>query len=62
MWRSWSSGVERESAFDAAQETTARLGLPVHPVVRTPAQWAHDDDPLLREIRAGRLVRALPGY
>jgi hypothetical protein len=54
--------VEREPAFDAAQEATARLGLPVHPVVRTPAQWANDDDPFLREIRAVGLVRVLPGY
>lgn len=47
----------RDAAFDAAQEATARLGLPVHPVVRTVAQWEDDGDPFLREIRAGHLVR-----
>ncbi|MEU5876893.1 hypothetical protein [Spirillospora sp. NPDC047279] len=40
-------------AFDAAQEATARLGLPVHPVVRSAREWREDDDPFLREIRAG---------
>ncbi|MBO2451518.1 hypothetical protein J4573_30810 [Actinomadura barringtoniae] len=47
-----------DRAFDAAQEAAARLGLPVHPVVRTPAEWREDDDPFLREIRAGHLTRA----
>ncbi|GAA2607111.1 hypothetical protein SMC26_18140 [Actinomadura fulvescens] len=42
-------------AFDAAQEATARLGLPVHPVVRSARHWKEDDDPFLREIRAGAL-------
>ncbi|URM98280.1 hypothetical protein LUW76_30175 [Actinomadura madurae] len=44
-------------AFDAAQEAAARLGLPVHPVVRTPQQWQDDTDPFLREIRTGHLTR-----
>ncbi|SPT60011.1 Uncharacterised protein [Actinomadura madurae] len=44
-------------AFDAAQEAAARLGLPVHPVVRTPHQWQDDTDPFLREIRTGHLTR-----
>ncbi|MEO3825377.1 hypothetical protein [Actinomadura sp. B10D3] len=43
-------------AFDAAQEAAARLGLPVHPVVRTPQQWRDDTDPFLREIRTGPLT------
>ncbi|KAB2350798.1 ArsR family transcriptional regulator [Actinomadura rudentiformis] len=42
-------------AFDAAQEAAARLGLPVHPVVRSARCWQEDDDPFLREIRAGSL-------
>jgi hypothetical protein len=54
--------ISRQAAFDAAQEVTARLGLPVHPVVRTPAQWSKDDDPFLREIRSERLYRVLPRY
>ncbi|TDD73637.1 hypothetical protein E1293_30725, partial [Actinomadura darangshiensis] len=37
-------------AFDTAQEAAARLGLPVHPVVRTSTQWNDDTDPFLREI------------
>ncbi|URN08970.1 hypothetical protein LUW74_40195 [Actinomadura madurae] len=44
-------------AFDAAQEAAARLGLPVHPVVRTPQQWQDNTDPFLREIRTGHLTR-----
>jgi hypothetical protein len=50
--------ISPDRAFDAAQEAAARLGLPVHPVVRTPAAWREDDDPFLREIRAGHLTRA----
>lgn len=42
-------------AFDAAQEAAARLGLPVHAVVRSARCWQEDDDPFLREIRAGSL-------
>ena len=53
-------GLSREAAFDASQEAAARLGLPVHPVVRTLAQWRGDDDPFLREIRAGALTRVHP--
>ncbi|MFG2087918.1 MULTISPECIES: hypothetical protein [unclassified Spirillospora] len=48
--------IARDVAHDAAQEAAARLGLPVHPVVRTPAQWRDDSDPFLREIRAGPLT------
>ncbi len=47
-------------AFDTAQEAAARLGLPVHPVVRTASQWEDDTDPFLREIRTGPLVRIHP--
>lgn len=47
----------RNAVFDAAQEAAARLGLPVHPVVRTAAQWDDAGDPFLREICAGRLVQ-----
>ncbi|MFB4298058.1 hypothetical protein [Actinomadura sp. NTSP31] len=50
--------IGRDVAFDAAQEAAARLGLPVHPVVRSPAEWADDTDPFLREIRAGHLFTA----
>ncbi len=52
--------VTRAAAHDAAQETAARLGLPVHPVVRTPAQWQNDTDPFLREIRAGPVTALEP--
>ncbi|TDC47958.1 ArsR family transcriptional regulator [Actinomadura sp. KC345] len=48
--------ITHAAAHDAAQETAARLGLPVHPVVRTPTQWQGDADPFLREIRAGPLT------
>ncbi len=46
-----------EVAFDAAQQAAARLGLPVHPVVRTVAQWQDDNDPFLREIRASHPIQ-----
>ncbi|WP_242882201.1 hypothetical protein [Actinomadura litoris] len=49
-----------ETAFDAAQQASARLGLPVHPVVRTLAQWQDDNDPFLREIRASPLIQVTP--
>ncbi|TDB90585.1 ArsR family transcriptional regulator [Actinomadura sp. 7K534] len=52
--------VPRTIAHDAAQEAAARLGLPVHPVVRTPTQWQDDTDPFLREIRAGPLTKLHP--
>ncbi|WP_433464903.1 hypothetical protein [Spirillospora sp. CA-128828] len=42
---------------DAAQEAAARLGLPVHPVVRAPSEWEDDTDPFLREIRSGPLTK-----
>ncbi|MFC5184244.1 ArsR family transcriptional regulator [Actinomadura harenae] len=49
--------VSREAAFVAAQECAARLGLPVHAVVRSRARWREDDDPFLREIRSGHVLR-----
>ncbi|TDD60625.1 ArsR family transcriptional regulator [Actinomadura rubrisoli] len=49
--------IGADVAFDTAQEAAARLGLPVHPVVRTLAQWRDEGDPFLREIRAGHLTR-----
>ncbi|XRQ06509.1 hypothetical protein ACN3XK_59870 [Actinomadura welshii] len=49
--------IPPDAAHDAAQEAAARLGLPVHPVVRTRSQWNDDTDPFLREIRAGPLTR-----
>jgi hypothetical protein len=49
--------IGADVAFDAAQEATARLGLPVHPVVRTRAEWQNDTDPFLREIRTTHLTR-----
>ncbi|MBW8484999.1 hypothetical protein [Actinomadura parmotrematis] len=49
--------VDRVAAYDAAQESAARLGLPVHPVVRAREAWEGDGDPFLREIRAGPLMR-----
>ncbi|TDC87846.1 ArsR family transcriptional regulator [Actinomadura sp. 7K507] len=49
--------IDHATAHDAAQEAAARLGLPVHPVVRTLTQWQDDADPFLREIRAGPLTK-----
>ncbi|MFI0411856.1 hypothetical protein [Actinomadura sp. 3N508] len=52
--------VPPDVAFDAAQEAAARLALPVHPVVRTPAQWHDDNDPFLREIRNAPRITLQP--
>ncbi|WP_157431005.1 ArsR family transcriptional regulator [Actinomadura macra] len=52
--------ISPDVAFDAAQEAAARLGLPVHPVVRTAAQWRADTDPFLREIRAAHMIDVTP--
>jgi hypothetical protein len=49
-----------DAAFDTAQQAAARLALPVHPVVRTPAQWTADTDPFLREIQNGPLLPIWP--
>ncbi|MFC4912169.1 hypothetical protein [Actinomadura gamaensis] len=49
--------VSREAAFDAAQDSAARLGLPVHAVVRSRTAWSEDDDPFLREIRSAPTLR-----
>ncbi len=42
----------REAVYDAADRAEQRLGLPVNPVIRTPAAWHDQPDPLLQQIQA----------
>jgi hypothetical protein len=44
---------ERASAYAAAERAEERLSMPVNPVIRSPARWATDDDPLISTIKAG---------
>jgi DNA-binding transcriptional ArsR family regulator len=49
----------REDAYDAADRAQRRLGLPVNPVIRTPAAWRQDADPLVRQIKSAPYVEVL---
>lgn len=52
----------REPVYDAADRAQQRLGMPVNPVVRTPAAWRAANDPLVQQIQASPLVTVLePG-
>lgn len=43
--------ARRADVYDAADRAQARLGLQVNPVLRTPEQWAADDDPLIEQVK-----------
>lgn len=45
-------GVARAEVYQAADRAQDRLGLPVNPTIRTPAQWADGSDPLSAQIRS----------
>ncbi len=42
----------RDPVYDAADRAEQRLGMPVNPVIRTPAAWHDHPDPLLQQIQA----------
>lgn len=43
--------AQRADVYDAADRAQARLGLQVNPVLRTPEQWAADEDPLIEQVK-----------
>lgn len=43
--------VRRADVYDAADRAQVRLGLQINPVLRTPEQWATDDDPLIEQVK-----------
>jgi len=45
---------------EAADRAESRLGLPINPVVRTPAEWLAAADPFLRDIKSAPLVDLFP--
>lgn len=42
---------DRADVYDAADRAQQRLGLPINPVVSSPARWADSSDALIRTIR-----------
>lgn len=50
---------EREAVYDAADRAERRLSTPVNPVVRTPAAWHEQADPLVRQIRSAPFLVVL---
>lgn len=51
--------IDRATCYDAADRVQTRLGIEVNPVLRTPQQWDHPDDPLVVQIQASRFTVAL---
>jgi predicted nucleotidyltransferase len=51
--------ADRAPLYDAADRAQARLGIEVNPVLRTPQQWDHPDDPLVLQIQASPFTVAL---
>lgn len=54
-------GVARAEVYEAADRAQARLGLPVNPTIRTPAQWSDPGDPLSAQIRSSPRLTVLGG-
>lgn len=52
-------GVARADVYEAADRAQGRLGLPVNPTIRTPAQWADPGDPLSAQIRSSPRLTVL---
>ncbi|MFT4109622.1 ArsR family transcriptional regulator [Propionicimonas sp.] len=52
-------GVARADVYEAADRAQGRLGLPVNPAIRTPAQWTDPDDPLSAQIRSSPRLTVL---
>lgn len=49
----------RKRAFAAAERAEARIGMPVHVVVRDESSWDDPTDPLIGEIRGGEYVSVI---
>ncbi|HEV2372027.1 MAG TPA: hypothetical protein VGS19_07655 [Streptosporangiaceae bacterium] len=46
----------RSAVYDASDQAQRRLGMPVNPVIRTPAAWLAAADQLVQQIQAGPMV------
>jgi DNA-binding transcriptional ArsR family regulator len=49
----------RTDVYAAADRAQDRLGIPVNPSIRTPAQWRDPSDALIKQIKASPLVTVL---
>jgi predicted nucleotidyltransferase len=47
---------DRTAVYEAAEEVERRTGLPVNPVIASPARWADHDDPLMTQIKSSPTV------
>ena len=50
---------DRDAVYEAADRAEQRLGLPVNPVIRSPASWHEHPDPLIQQIQANPFVVVL---
>lgn len=51
--------VDRADLYEAADRASARLGIEVNPVVRSPNQWADPEDALVKQIKASAYAEVL---
>ncbi len=49
----------RDDVYDAADRAQRRLGIPVNTIIRPPAAWHDQSDPLIRQIQASPIVEVL---
>jgi predicted nucleotidyltransferase len=49
----------RDNVYDAADRAQQRLGIPVNTIIRPPAAWHDQADPLIRQIQASPVVEVL---
>lgn len=52
--------VDPLDVYDVAREGSRALGIDINPVVRTPAEWEHDETEFARHVRQGPLVDVTP--
>jgi predicted nucleotidyltransferase len=48
---------DREQVYSAATEAERTIGLPVDIIIRSPGVWDDGNDPFVRTIRAGAMIR-----
>jgi AraC-like DNA-binding protein len=53
--------VDRQSAYEAADQAEQRLGFPVNVTIASPQRWAEASDPLIRQIKASPAVNVRGG-
>jgi predicted nucleotidyltransferase len=49
----------RNEVYDRAEDVEKILGLPVQITIRSPAQWAAEDDSFVREVKSRPLVKLI---